>query len=356
MINLNSGKSVSSEVSDKLQFVVRQRQANRTSKLSHYHRNRFSLAVGACMCVALGFALSTQGNSFPQSASQKHDDQIMLPVAVTNENDQPIRGLPQSAFRVLNAGIMQPITSFDDQDRSASIALVLDPSTIDAAEYRDRKRIPRLVDALADFIASGHPANEYFLIRLKEAVNDSAPDRYSAGQAVAILRDSDTTSFHGNASIYYAYHLAISKVSKGANAKRALVMITDGLDFSSRNLELDVDSLINEKSILVYVIFMTPEGSPVQYYTSGTTADIAFWFKNLAETTGGMFFHARSAKDVNAFLQRVAGDLRSRYTITFRPTVPLGPGKCFPFKLNVTPANASIKTSLNVRTRRSTCS
>ncbi|MGI9167506.1 MAG: hypothetical protein ACR2G5_14210 [Pyrinomonadaceae bacterium] len=33
-------------------------------------------------------------------------------------------------------------------------------------------------------------------------------------------------------------------------------MITDGLDFSSRNLELDADSLINEKNILVYIIFM----------------------------------------------------------------------------------------------------
>ncbi len=294
------------------------------------------------------------GNSLDPLAQQKTNDQIMLAVSVTDKNDQPIRGLPQSAFQVLDAALPQAITSFDDLDRSASVALIMDPSTIDSAEYRDRERVPRLISALARFVEFGHPANEYFVLKLKDVMNDSSTERYNREKALGALRSSDPLSFHGNASIYYAYHLGISKLSQGAYAKRALVMITDGLDFSSRNLELDADSLINEKNILVYIIFMTPEGYPDKYYTSGTTVDIALWFKNLAETSGGMFFHAKSAKDVAGLLQRISTDLRSRYTILFQPSKPFARGKCFPFKVEIN--SAAHRKTLRVRSRYSSCS
>jgi len=318
------------------------------------NRSIFRLAMSACICAALGFPLSTTGTHLDRLAQQKTSDQIMLVVSVTDKNDQPIRRLPQSAFQVLNAGLPQAITSFDDLDRSASVALIMDPSTTDSAEYRDRKRIPRLIGALARFVEFGHPANEYFVLKLKDGVRDSSTERYNGEKALAALRSADPLSFHGNASIYYAYHLGISKVSEGAYSKRALVMITDGLDFSSRNLELDADSLINEKNILIYLIFMTPEGYPGEYYTSGTTADIALWFKNLAESSGGMFFHAKSAKDVEGFLQRISLDLRSRYTITFRPSTPFDRGKCFPFKVQVN--SAAHSKTLRLRSRYSSCS
>src|SRR6185503_836945 len=310
------------------------------------------IAMFAVMLCVLSLELASSANSIPQSVPPRAEDQISLAVSVTNKNDEPIRDLPKSAFQVLDAGQVQPITGFEDQDASANVALVLDPSTIDATEYRDPKRIPRLIDAVANFVASSNDRNQYFLVRAKEAGSDSA-DYYSAAEALAVLKKSDATSFQGNSSIYFAYSLAASKVSKGPFAKRAVVLITDGLDFSARKLEVDVETLISEKSILVYVIFMTPEGSPDQY--SGTTADIASWFQNLAESTGGTFFHVSSAKNVNTFLQRVAADLRSRYTITFRPTKPLVQGKCFPFRVNVTSADTAVTKSLKVRTRRNTC-
>ena len=312
------------------------------------------IAQFAIMLCALSLALGSAANSIQQSGPLGMEDQITLAVSVTNKNDQPIRDLPKSAFQVLDAGLVQTITAFDDQNGSASVALVLDPSTIDAAEYRDNKRIPRLIDAMANFVASSNAGNHYFLIRAKEPGGDSA-DYYSAAEALAVLKRSDAASFQGNSSIYFAYYLAASKVSKGPFAKRAVVLITDGLDFSARKLEVDVESLVSEKSILVYVIFMTPEGSPEKDYNSGTTADIAFWFQSLAESTGGMFFHARSAKNVNTLLQRISADLRRRYTITFRPTKPLVQGKCFPFKVNVTSADTAVTKSLRVRTRRNTC-
>jgi VWFA-related protein len=93
--------------------------------------------------------------------------------------------------------------------------------------------------------------------------------------------------------------------------KKVLLVITDGQDnMSQETLPEVIRELQPNKGATLYAIGLTDEG----WTRTGRDA-----LQNLAASTGGVAFFPESLNEVGATTNSVAHDIRSQYTLAFKP-------------------------------------
>jgi Ca-activated chloride channel family protein len=104
---------------------------------------------------------------------------------------------------------------------------------------------------------------------------------------------------------------------ESAYEKKVLILVSDGEDNNSRYSLKEVLNAVSESKIIIYTIgLLSSDG-----YTYGVDTDAARRsLQKLAEVTGGASFFPRSVKQVEEICKKIAGDLRSQYTIGYRPS------------------------------------
>jgi Ca-activated chloride channel homolog len=108
-----------------------------------------------------------------------------------------------------------------------------------------RSAIDRLLEALAD------PQDEFFLYRFSNRpalIQEWTDERSAISRALAGAVPT------GQTALYDAITEAIPLTQQGRNQKKALIIISDGNDTSSRNTLSDVRQRIRESETLVYAI------------------------------------------------------------------------------------------------------
>jgi VWFA-related protein len=122
-------------------------------------------------------------------------------------------------------------------------------------------------------------------------------------------------------------------------SKKVLLVITDGQDNMSREtLQEAIRKLQPYKGATVYAIGLTDEGLT----RSGRDA-----LQSLASSTGGVAFFPQSLDDVNSITRSVAHDIRSQYTLAFKPGNSAQKG----YQAIKVDAKGPNRTRLTVRTR-----
>jgi Ca-activated chloride channel family protein len=105
---------------------------------------------------------------------------------------------------------------------------------------------------------------------------------------------------------------------EGSYEKKALLVVSDGRDNHSKYKLKEVVEVLRESKIILYSVgLLSPydAGPSFLFDDSGKKA-----LKQLAEVTGGASFFPNSVNDVEKICQGIARDLRSQYTIGYRPS------------------------------------
>ena len=127
----------------------------------------------------------------------------------------------------------------------------------------------------------------------------------------------------------------------GAQEKKALVVITDGGDNASQRTRQELMQLIQESRTTIYTVgVFDPEDHD---HNPGV-------LKQIAHVSGGECFLPGEFEDVVPICQRIARNIRNRYTIGYVPTRGAGIGTLR--KIRVT-ASAAAHDKLIVQTRTS---
>src|SRR5713101_40630 len=170
----------------------------------------------------------------------------LVTVTVTDPQGAYVSGLRREDFLLYEDGVPQNIAYFNTgQDEPVSLGLVVDTtgsmhSKIDHA----RQALRRFVDAI-------HPQDEVFI----EAFNvqpmllqDFTDSRLLLAHAITQLRPA------GQTALYDAIIDGLRRVRQGRHQKKALVVLTDGLDNSSlASLRQTVDAA-RRAGVLIYTI------------------------------------------------------------------------------------------------------
>ena len=324
-------------------------------------RTTILLSVLLCL-VSIGLG---QQRSAPKPTSE--DDVIRvdtnlvtLPVKVS-DHDKIVFGLRREQFQVFENGIEQEIAYFEAPDnspggesngRSLTIALVLDVS--DSTEFK----LKNIKNAALTFVDLLRPEDRVMVVVFDKNVQvlvESTSDRYVVRRAINALH------MGGGTSLYEALNEVIGKRLARVSGRKAIVLLTDGVDTTSESITFDSVMRTAETSdVTIY---------PVQYYTYADFADnrslppfgilvtrkgeylseaykrATRYLRLLAEKTAGDFHFADNSKNLAKSFDTIARQLREHYTLGYYPKDRSDGARKIEIRIKENP-------KLNVRTRR----
>ncbi len=179
----------------------------------------------------------------------------LITVTVTDRDGRYISGLRPEDFIVYEEDMPQPITYFNTgQNEPVSLGLIVDTSGSMLNKITSARR------ALRRFVNAVHSQDEVFLEAFNQQpllLQDFTDSRALLLQATSLLQPE------GETALYDAILDGLRRVQQGRRQKKALVVITDGLDNRSAASRDQVIAAIRRSGVVVYTIGVgNPDGGP----------------------------------------------------------------------------------------------
>ena len=264
-------------------------------------------------------------------------DLVTLTLTVTDNYGRYVSGLTKDAFKVFDEGDEQEITFFSDTDAPVSIGILFDVSGSMSTE-----KIAKARNALERFINTSHPNDEYFLI----AFNSRAQllmDRTRDGDAV--LRKLTLVEPKSNTALYDAVYLGTERVTRGTHQKKAILIISDGQDNSSRYSFKEVRRLMKESDVVIYSVGIMDGRDSSSFEGIQGQA----FLDSLSSVTGGKSFYPQTNVELDEIFERIALELRHQYSVGYTPKDFKPDGEWHKVKVKIKPPRGLPR--LNVRAR-----
>lgn len=224
------------------------------------------LSAAAAIVAATVVTLSGQQ---PQDQPRQDDSQafrfrtgidlINVTATVTDGSGRFVPGLRKEDFAVFEDGKPQQITHFNSERVPVSLGIVLDTSA-----SMDGEKIVAAREALNRFLFQLLDRDdEVFLYRfdtVPDLVTGWTTDRERIREALGRIRP------RGGTALYDTLAEAIPMAQTGRYQKKAIVIISDGNDTSSRSDPEEIRRLIRETEILVYAVGIDAQGASGSYW------------------------------------------------------------------------------------------
>jgi len=253
-----------------------------------------------------------------------HTDMVTLTVTVTDTYGRFVTGLGKNAFTVTDDKVAQDITFFSDEDAPVSLGVIFDVSGSMSGDKINKAR-----EALKKFIETSHTGDEYFLIGFNNRAQlllDRTRD------SDALMEKLTFVQTKGQTALYDACYLGVERVTRGAHPKRAVLLISDGQDNSSRYTFTELRRMLKESDVIIYAVGIVDGGDESALGYGGRAI-----LEELAGVSGGKAFFPSSGAEMNDTFERIALELRTQYSIGFRPTNFVNNGKWHKLKIKVQP-------------------
>jgi Ca-activated chloride channel family protein len=182
---------------------------------------------------------------------------------------------------------------------------------------------------LSIFFQTSRDGDEYFLITLQNGRAALALDRTQDSQAVLNRLIFDRP--RGTTAFYDACYLGVDKVTQGTHPKRALLVISDGQDNSSRFTFNELRRLVKESDVIIYAIGIEEETNGTLAYDGQSILD------DIAAVSGGKAFFPQNSDEMNDIFESIALELRHQYAIGYRPPNLNANGKWHHLKVKLNP-------------------
>ena len=233
---------------------------------------------------------------------------VLIPVTVTDPLNRFVTGLEKENFKLFEEKKEQEILSFTSEDAPLSIGLVFDCSGSMGSKL-DKSR-----EAVAQFFKTANPEDEFFLVQF----NDTADLVQHFTTSIEEIQNRLTfTQSKGRTALLDAVYLALSEMKKAKNPRKALLIISDGGDNSSRYTEGEIKNLVKEADVQIYAIgIYEPLGSrsrtPEEMAGPGLLSEIA-------EQTGGRQYPVVNLNELPDIAAKIGVELRHQYILGYSP-------------------------------------
>ncbi|HEX5084236.1 MAG TPA: VWA domain-containing protein [Blastocatellia bacterium] len=228
-------------------------------------------------------------------------DIVTLSVGVTDKQNNFVPGLSLQDFEIYEDGVKQDIVFFSDDDVPLSIGILLDISG------SLKKHFDKSLKAALELVKTSHPDDDFFLMPFskKITVQVEGDDWEKAGKYLRSAQPEGLTAF------YDAVYFGLEKVKQGKHRKRALIVISDGQDNSSRYKYGELMELVKEAGVQIYCVGIG-DTSGNWWGTAGKGL-----LKDLSGMTGGGSFFPGGANIIEDAVDSIALLLRHQYSIGY---------------------------------------
>jgi len=267
---------------------------------------------------------------------------VQLNVGVVDKQGRAITSLSSHDFVVYEDGVRRPIVAFEPTDAPFSLVLMLDMSG-STVNFRQQIQMSalRFLDALA-------PEDRVAVVQFNgkgvKSLLGFTNDLRRVAYAITLAGGA------GETPLYEALKYSLKELASEGKRRKAIVVLTDGLDTQVRNgdravvskadvsevgtaikagTNSQVVSVLNAADRQGVTIFplALPSGDPkrlplpdpsitAMYAAARTRLQL------LANRTGGRLHEIRRLDDLSRLYAQVAADLRSLYSIAYQPPNP----------------------------------
>ncbi len=252
---------------------------------------------------------AVEAPGLPGCASFRADANLVnVPVNVFDSQNRIINHLDPRYFRIFEDGVEQQIVALGEDDTPASIGFVFDTSASIGAKL-DLSR-----HAIAEFLKSANPQDEFFFLPFG---SQSGAVIGFTNRSEEILDQVAHAKSGGTTAMLDAIRAAFLNIRKAHNARRAIIIVSDGGDNHSRATKSDIRRMTREADAQVYALG-TYELPGVRRRTAEELTGPEL-LAEISEQSGGRSFPVRKPSDIMDAAIRIGLELRDQYQIQYRP-------------------------------------
>ncbi len=233
---------------------------------------------------------------------------VLIPVSVTDPLNRFVTGLEREHFKVFEEKVEQKIVQFASEDAPLSVGLVFDTSNSMGAKLQKSRQ------AAAQFFKTANSEDEFFLVQFNDRPELVVPFTHSTEE---IQNRLTFTQAKGRTALLDGIYLAMNQMKKAVNPRKAVLVISDGGDNSSRYTESEIKNLVREADVQIYAI-----GIYESMGGRGRTAEELSGpglLNDLAEQTGGKHFSIENVNELPDVAAKIGIELRNQYLIGYSP-------------------------------------
>ena len=249
------------------------------------------------------------------------------------EGGQPVSGLSSEAFSAQVGDQSVPVSSVASaNDPGLGISVVL---TFDVSGSMAGQPLASAKEAGKTLVAQLGPADQVAIVAFANTVSQPlafTQDKAAANAAI------DALTAGGNTALYQGVTVSAGTASSGALPRKAVVLLSDGVDFGGVS-QVDAPGSLAAAA-----------GSGAPFFVVGLGSDIdEGYLQQLATVTRGRLLLAPSPDDLTALYGAIGAALRQQYVLTLDASeVP--PGTNAPLRITVVAdgATATAETPLSI--------
>ena len=288
------------------------------------------------LLLTLLLSCSLPSHVFCQSRDDQ-DEVIRVDTDLTNllftaadKQNRFITTLREEDLRLIEDGVPQQITTFQrETDRPLSLAFLIDVSiseerTLPQEKAAARSFIETVLQSSKDqaaiiaftgptFLEQGLTRDVFSIYRALERVEVAMPSYLGSGRPISGIASGPGMKAPppgGTTAIWDAIALTAKEVLAQAvgQRRRAIILLTDGFDTSSRLLRTDAINRALESETVIYVIGIGDNRS------EGVNRE---GLRAVAAATGGRAFFPKRETDLKTAFAEIEQELRSQYLIAY---------------------------------------
>ena len=264
---------------------------------------------------------------------RKEVEEVVLHATVVDNKQHIVSNLDKGSFAIFENGRPQTITSFRNEDIPVAMCIVVDNS----GSMREKRA--KVTAAALNLVRASNPSDQVCVVNFND---EYYLDQDFTSNINKLKEGLDKIEARGGTALYDAVVASATHLKENAKLeKKVIFVVTDGDDNeSSETLEQAVRRLQAVNGPTVYAIGIL-EGEDHAKHAKRA-------LQIMCERTGGIAFLPKTLDEVDAISRTIAHDIRTQYTIGYKPTTPKSEGGYREVKVE---AKSPDHNKLTVRTR-----
>lgn len=253
-------------------------------------------------------ATATEESEERRSNIRVESKLVLIPVTVMDPMNRSVTGLEKDSFKLFEDKVEQEISQFSSEDSPITVGIVFDASGSMGAKLQKSRQ------AVAQFFRTANPEDEFFLIQFNDRPQLTSPLTHNTEEIQNALT---FTQAKGRTALLDGIYMAMRQMKKAKNPRKAILVISDGGDNSSRYTETEVRNAVREADVQIYAIGIF---EPIA--GRGRSAEEIAGpglLSEMAEQTGGRHYAVENLAELPDIAAKIGIELRNHYVLGYSP-------------------------------------
>lgn len=253
---------------------------------------------------------------------------VLLDVTVVDQSNKPVMDLKQENFQVVEDKLPQTIAFFSKDQVPVSLVFAIDTSG------SMRSKLDTVIKASVNLVKESRKDDEMAVIEFKD--QPELLEEFTGDTADVIDTLQSLVASRQTAMLDALYVGADYASKEGKNRRKAVIIVTDGLDKDSYYKFNEVVDHLREADVQIYLIgFISDLDGDRGLFRKSDKDKAEGLLKKLADETGGRAFFPRELSETHTIAQQISTDLRTQYSIGYYPTNTKKDGAFHPIRVAV---------------------